>query len=88
MRNCSYIDARGDWWIRVSKRTARRLHDEGMTIAVAPCNASPVSMWATPAIVAAGEDLDRASSDCQARECRHGLGRYPSYYATRGPRVA
>ena len=68
---------------RVSKRTAKRLFDEGEVIYVYQCLANPDSPWNQPAIFNKGrgeESFEQRDNSFRYYNHFSELGRYPAYY--------
>ncbi len=68
---------------RVSKRTAKRLFDEGEVIYVYQCLANPDSPWNCPAIFNKGrgeESFEQRDNSFRYYNHYPELGRYPAYY--------
>lgn len=70
-------------YTRVTKRTARRLHNEGREIVVVACNMWPFSMWRYEAYVEASEDFDKFVDSYAYWNCNGETGRYPAYYVAK-----
>lgn len=89
MRNYEFVRD-GQKWIRVSKRTARRLFDaERKEIFFIPCNASPVSPWGLGLIYPPKTNnftcFDQICNEFEYYNCNtNELGRRASFYAKEG----
>lgn len=66
--------------IRVTKRTARRVHAEGREVVVVACNVCPFTMWHLEAYMEPETDFDMFVNAFEAYNCNNELGRYASYY--------
>ena len=68
---------------RVSRRTARRLFEEGKAIYVYTCLANPHSPWNQPSIWTKGANALSFTAHDNAfsyYNCNNEMGRYPAYY--------
>ena len=82
MRNYTYTTADGLHMTRVSRRTARRLHLQGLEICAAPCNLRPDSPWGTSFTLEPSEDFERFENSATWYNCANSeTGRYLAWYA-------
>lgn len=65
---------------RVTKKTARRLHNEGVSLVVVACNLRPFTPWHCEGVMSADDEFDTFVNSYTYYNCTNETGYYPSYY--------
>ncbi len=92
MNNMHFVDAHGNYFERVSRRTARRLFEEDRPLAICPVKQNPRGplgyAYTKKSECNEGTTLDDLALWCECMCCNSELGYYPAFYVGGEPAIS